>query len=131
MLVVCGSKETERQYLQALREHLRNPAVSVVVCGKACSPAQLVDYAKKQRGLSKGSFDELWLLPHFPSQTAHVATYRKLLPLLQKHVRDMTRHASASRSTATDAPTRWNRLGGSARRERRTRATRPPASGGW
>ncbi|MEE1834985.1 RloB family protein [Streptomyces sp. SP17KL33] len=121
MLVVCGSKETERQYLQGLREHLRNPAVSVVVRGKACSPTQLVDYAKKQRGLSKGSFDEvwcvfdvdqfvdvaeaavaarragimvavsnpcfeLWLLLHFAPQTAHVATYKKLLPLLQKHV---------------------------------------------
>ncbi|MDT7846212.1 RloB family protein [Streptomyces justiciae] len=121
VLVVCGSKETERQYLQGLREHLRNPAVSVVVRGKACSPSQLVDYAKKQRVLSKGSFDEvwcvfdvdqfvdvaeaavaarkagirvavsnpcfeLWLLLHFAPQTAHIPTYKKLLPLLQKHV---------------------------------------------
>jgi hypothetical protein len=119
--VVCGSRETERQYLQGLRDHLRNPAVSVVVRGKACSPTQLVDYANKQRGLSRGSFDEvwcvfdvdqfvdvaeasvaarragirvavsnpcfeLWLLLHFAAQTAHVPTYKKLLPLLQKHV---------------------------------------------
>ncbi|MFE6282570.1 RloB family protein [Streptomyces sp. NPDC057877] len=121
MLVVCGSKETERQYLQGLREHLRNSAVSVVVRGKACSPTQLVAYARTQRDLSRGSFDEvwcvfdvdqfvdvaeavvaarragirvavsnpcfeLWLLLHFAPQTAHVATYRKLLPLLQRHV---------------------------------------------
>ncbi|WP_316959620.1 RloB family protein [Streptomyces sp. TRM68367] len=121
MLVVCGSKETERQYLQGLREHLRNPAVSVVVRGKACSPAQLVAYARRQRNIGKGDFDEvwcvfdvdqfvdvaeaavaarragirvavsnpcfeLWLLLHFAPQTAYVPTYRKLPPLLQKHV---------------------------------------------
>ncbi|MFJ2608689.1 RloB family protein [Streptomyces sp. NPDC091279] len=121
VLVVCGSKETERQYLQGLREHLRNPAVSVVVRGKACSPTQLVAYAKKQRNVSRGSFDEvwcvfdvdqfvdvdqavidagragikvaisnpcfeLWLLLHFTPQTGHVPTYKKLLPLLRKHV---------------------------------------------
>ena len=121
ILVVCGSKETERQYFQGLREQLRNPAVSVVVCGKACSPTQLIAYAQKRRVENKGTFDEvwcvfdvdqfvdvaeavvaagkagirvaisnpcfeLWLLLHFASQTAHVPTYKKLLPLLQKHV---------------------------------------------
>lgn len=121
ILVVCGSKETERQYLQGLRDHLRNPAVSVVVRGKACSPTQLITYAKTQRNIGKGDFDEvwcvfdvdqfvdidaavvagrragikvaisnpcfeLWLLLHFTPQRAHVATYKQILPLLQKHV---------------------------------------------
>ncbi|WP_329065531.1 RloB family protein [Streptomyces sp. NBC_01429] len=60
MLIVCGSKETERQYLQGLRDHLRNPAVSVVVRGKACSPTQLVAYARGQRDLNPGGYDEVW-----------------------------------------------------------------------
>ncbi|MGW2512412.1 RloB family protein [Streptomyces scopuliridis] len=121
MLIVCGSKETERQYLQGLRDHLRNPAVSVVVRGKACSPTQLVTYARGQRDLNKGGYDEvwcvfdvdeypdvaeaavaarrngiriavsnpcfeLWLLLHFADHRAYTATYKKLLPQLQKHV---------------------------------------------
>ncbi|MFJ5225612.1 RloB family protein [Streptomyces sp. NPDC088400] len=121
MLIVCGSKETERQYLQGLRDHLRNPAVSVVVRGKACSPTQLVAYARGQRDLNKGGYDEvwcvfdvdeypdvaeaaavarrngirvavsnpcfeLWLLLHFADHRAHVATYKKLQPLLEKWV---------------------------------------------
>ncbi|WP_437098270.1 RloB family protein [Streptomyces flavidovirens] len=120
-MIVCGSKETERQYLQGLRDHLRNPAVSVVVRGKACSPAQLVEYARGQRDLNKDGYDEvwcvfdvdqfpdveaaaraarrhgikvavshpcfeLWLLLHFADHRAHVETYKKLLPLLQRHV---------------------------------------------
>ncbi|MFD8965756.1 RloB family protein [Streptomyces sp. NPDC059568] len=60
MLIVCGSKETERQYLQGLRDDLRNPAVSVVVRGKPCSPTQLVTYARGQRDLNKGGYDEVW-----------------------------------------------------------------------
>ncbi|KIF75220.1 RloB [Streptomyces sp. 150FB] len=121
MLIVCGSKETERQYLQGLRDHLRNPAVSVVVRGKACSPTQLVAYARVQRDLNRDGYDEvwcvfdvdeypdvaeaalaarragieiavsnpcfeLWLLLHFADQRGHVDSYRKLLPLLLKHV---------------------------------------------
>ncbi|MET9479089.1 RloB family protein [Streptomyces sp. NPDC006638] len=121
MLVVCGSKETERQYLQGLRDHLRNPAVSVVVRGKACSPTQLVEYARGQWDLNRDGYDEvwcvfdvdeypdvaasallarrygiriavsnpcfeLWLLLHFADHRAHVATYKKLLPLMLKHV---------------------------------------------
>ncbi|WP_406114475.1 RloB family protein [Streptomyces sp. NBC_01014] len=121
LLIVCGSKETERQYLQGLRDHLRNPAVSVVVRGKACSPTQLVTYARGQRDLNRDGYDEVWcvfdvdefpdvadavalgrrygirtavsrpcfevwLLLHFADHRAHVDTYKKLLPLLQRHV---------------------------------------------
>ncbi|MFE7125103.1 RloB family protein [Streptomyces sp. NPDC057617] len=121
MLIVCGSKETERQYLQGLRDDLRNPAVSVVVRGKPCSPTQLVAYARGQRDLNKGGYDEvwcvfdvdeypdvakaalaarrhgikvavsnpcfeLWLLLHFADHRAHTGSYKKLLPLLEKHV---------------------------------------------
>ncbi|MFJ7996681.1 RloB family protein [Streptomyces sp. NPDC096310] len=138
LLVVCGGKETERQYLQGLRDHLRNPAVAVVVRGKACSPTQLVAYARGQRDLNRGGYDEvwcvfdvdeypdvaaaadaarrhgikvavsnpcfeLWLLLHFTDHHAFVDTYRKLLPLPQKHVPGTTRRASSSRNTVT----RW------------------------
>ncbi|OKI65003.1 RloB [Streptomyces sp. MJM1172] len=118
--MVCGSKETERQYLQGLRDHLRNPAVAVKVLGKACSPTQLVAYTIGQRDLADGYdevwcvFDvdqfpdvdeavtqarragikvavsnpcfEVWLLLHFADHRVHVETYKKLLPLLRKHV---------------------------------------------
>ncbi|MEE1799833.1 RloB family protein [Streptomyces sp. JV176] len=136
---MCGSKETERQYLQGLRDHLRNPAVSVVVRGKACSPTQLVAYACGQRDLNRGGYDEvwcvfdvdeypdvaaasdaarrrgikvavsnpcfeLWLLLHFTDHHAFVDTYRKLLPLLQKHVPgyDKTRVEFAKYRDAVD-----------------------------
>jgi hypothetical protein len=136
LLIVCGSKQTERQYLQGLRDHVRNPAVSVVVRGKACSPTQLIAYARGQRDLSKGGYDEvwcvfdvdefpdvadaaalarrhgiriavsnpcfeLWLLLHFAEQTAHLATYKKVLPLLQKHVPDYSKSRWTSRTTGT------------------------------
>ncbi|TGN74757.1 RloB domain-containing protein [Streptomyces bauhiniae] len=80
LLIVCGSKETERQYFQGLREQLRNPAVSVVVRGKACSPTQLVAYAKTQRSLGKDSFDEVWCVfdvDQFPDVSTAVATARR------------------------------------------------------
>jgi hypothetical protein len=121
MLVVCGGQETERQYFQGLRDHVRNPAVSVVVRPKVGSPRQLVTYAKKLRDQNRDSYDEvwcvfdvdeftdvaeaaatarslgikvavsnpcfeLWLLLHFAEHRAYVSTYKKLLPLLEKHV---------------------------------------------
>ncbi|WHM37930.1 RloB family protein [Streptomyces sp. BPTC-684] len=121
LLIVCGGKETERQYLQGLRDHLRNPAISLVVRGKACSPTQLVAYARQQRDLNRGGYDEvwcvfdvdqyadvpeavtaarrcgiraavsnpcfeLWLLLHFTEHRAYAATYKQLLPHLQKHL---------------------------------------------
>ncbi|MET9529817.1 RloB family protein [Streptomyces sp. NPDC006649] len=111
LLIVCGR----------LRDHLRNSAVSVVVRGKACSPTQLVTYARGQRDLNRGGYDEvwcvfdvdafpdvseaaalgrrhgirvavsnpcfeLWLLLHFADHHAYADTYKRLLPLLQKHV---------------------------------------------
>ncbi|MEC3995912.1 RloB family protein [Actinacidiphila sp. DG2A-62] len=121
MLVVCGGRETERQYLQGLRDHVRNPAVSVIVKPKVGSPAQLVAYAGKLRAQNRDGYDEvwcvfdvdeftdiadaavaarrlgievavsnpcfeLWLLLHFADHTAFVGAYKKLLPLLEKHV---------------------------------------------
>jgi hypothetical protein len=158
------ARRRTRRYLQGLREHLRNPAVSVVVRGGACSPTRLVDYAKKQRDLSKGSFDEvwcvfdvdqfvdvaeaavaarkagirvaisnpcfeLWLLLHFTSQTAHVATYKRLLPLLQKHVPgyDKTRvDFAAHRDGRADAVRRARELDPSGGEH-----TRNPSTGVW
>ncbi|MFJ6696459.1 RloB family protein [Streptomyces sp. NPDC091272] len=118
---MCGSKATERLYLQGLRDHLRNRAVSVAVREKPCSPTQLVKYACGQRDLHRDGYDEvwavfdvdefkdvaqavaearrhgievavsapcfeLWLLLHFADHQGHVDSYKKLLPLLRKHV---------------------------------------------
>ncbi|MFI5615899.1 RloB family protein [Streptomyces sp. NPDC051567] len=121
LLIVCGSRETERQYLKGLRDHLRNPAVAVKVLNKPCSPTQLVTYARDQREQNRDAYDEVWcvfdvdqfpdvadavaqarrhgievavsnpcfevwLLLHFTDHRASAETYKKLLPLLRKHV---------------------------------------------
>ncbi|HCA88271.1 MAG TPA: hypothetical protein DEQ61_24110, partial [Streptomyces sp.] len=60
ILVLCGAKVTERDYLQGLVNHLSNPAVTVRIKTKVCSPSQLVGYAAGERTRSRHDFDEVW-----------------------------------------------------------------------
>lgn len=60
LLVVCGAQVTEREYLRGLVAHMANPAVTVRITTKSCSPSQLVTYAEVQRSLSPTDFDDVW-----------------------------------------------------------------------
>jgi hypothetical protein len=60
LLVVCGAKVTEKDYLQGLVVHLANPAVTVRFKARACSPSQLIEYAVSERERSRGDFDQIW-----------------------------------------------------------------------
>lgn len=60
LLVVCGAKATEKHYLQGLVEHLANPAVTVRIRTKPCSPAQLIAYAAGERERTGDDFDQIW-----------------------------------------------------------------------
>ncbi|MCD9143917.1 RloB family protein [Streptomyces albireticuli] len=60
LLVVCGAKVTEKHYLQGLVEHLANPAVTVRIRTKPCSPAQLIAYAAGERDRAGDDFDQVW-----------------------------------------------------------------------
>lgn len=60
LLVVCGAQVTEREYLRGLVAHVANPAVTVRITTKSCSPSQLVTYAEVQRKLSPTDFDDVW-----------------------------------------------------------------------
>ncbi len=62
ILVVCGSGQTERQYLEGLKAWQRNPAVSVKVLNKHRSPRQLVKFAEDCRDRYPDEFDEVWCL---------------------------------------------------------------------
>ncbi|MFI6404854.1 RloB family protein [Streptomyces sp. NPDC050548] len=57
---MCGAQVTERDYLRGLVAHVANPAVTVRITTKSCSPSQLVKYAEVQRDLSPADFDEVW-----------------------------------------------------------------------
>lgn len=57
---MCGAEATERDYLRGLVAQVANPAVTVRITAKSCSPSQLVKYAKVQRDLSPTDFDEVW-----------------------------------------------------------------------
>ncbi|MGW7294286.1 RloB family protein [Streptomyces xiamenensis] len=56
----CDSDVTERDYLRALVEHVANPAVTVKIRNKPCSPSQLVAYAADFRGRAPEDFDQVW-----------------------------------------------------------------------
>jgi hypothetical protein len=60
LLVVCGAKATEKDYLQGLVRHLNNPAVTVRIRAKACWPSQLVDYAVSERDRMREDFEQVW-----------------------------------------------------------------------
>lgn len=60
LLVVCGAKATEPDYINGLKKHLRNPSVSVEVVVKDRAPSQVVRYALKLMEGSPDTYDEVW-----------------------------------------------------------------------
>ncbi len=60
LLVVCGAKVTERDYLQGLRSFARNPAVSVKVIEYPKSPSQVVAYAARYVRTAGEEYDQIW-----------------------------------------------------------------------
>ncbi|MFF7022591.1 RloB domain-containing protein [Streptomyces klenkii] len=60
LLVVCGAKATEKDYLLGLVDHVANPAVTVRIRTKSCSPAQLITYAAGERDRIGDDFDQVW-----------------------------------------------------------------------
>jgi len=97
LLIVCGSRETERQYLQGLKDHVRNPAVSVVFRAKVCAPSQLVEYARKLREQNRAGYDDVWCvvdvdeftdLPKKEGVEAAALRAQKLDPTGEDHARN-------------------------------------------
>ncbi|MFR9723842.1 RloB family protein [Streptomyces sp. MS19] len=60
VLVVCGAKATEADYLNGLVRHLSNPAVTVRVKTKPGSPSQLVAHASDLWNQDRDGFDQVW-----------------------------------------------------------------------
>ncbi|MFJ6775275.1 RloB family protein [Kitasatospora sp. NPDC091257] len=60
LLVVCGAKVTERDYLQGLKSSARNPAVSLKIVECPRSPSQVVDHAVLLRDQADGEYDATW-----------------------------------------------------------------------
>lgn len=60
VLIVCGAKATEPDYINGLRRHLRNPAVSIKVVTKDKAPSQVVQYSLKLLAQSPDAYDEVW-----------------------------------------------------------------------
>lgn len=59
-MIVCGGLCTEPDYLNGLKAHLRNPAVTVKVWAKGQAPVNLVYHACSPRVVGTGEFDERW-----------------------------------------------------------------------
>lgn len=60
LLIVCGGRETEKQYFKGLRSAERNPAVRVVIKTSPRSPSEVVGHAAKLRRQSPDEFDDVW-----------------------------------------------------------------------
>ncbi len=60
LLVVCGTKKTEEQYIRGLRAHIGNPAVDLTVVNRPKDPTAVVAYASKFLLASQRDFDEVW-----------------------------------------------------------------------
>lgn len=60
VLIVCGGKETEKQYFQGLRAAERNPAVRVVIRTNPRSPTEVVRYADKLKRQAPDEFEDVW-----------------------------------------------------------------------
>lgn len=76
LLVVCGAKVTEKDYLQGLKQAERNPAVSVKLVEHPRSPSQVVAYAAGIRRQAPEDYDQVWCVldvDEFPDVAAAVA----------------------------------------------------------
>ena len=60
LLVVCGAKRTEPDYLTGLVRAARNPATVVKVVVRARDPKDVVGYARKYRESAADDFDQVW-----------------------------------------------------------------------
>lgn len=60
VLIVCGGRETEKQYFQGLRAAERNPAVRVVIKANPGSPTEVVRHAEKLRRQAPDEFEDVW-----------------------------------------------------------------------
>jgi RloB-like protein len=60
VLVVCGAKVTERDYLLGLRGAVRNPAVSVKLVEHPRSPSQVVAFTAGLRHRAPDDYDQGW-----------------------------------------------------------------------
>ncbi|MFE3451345.1 RloB family protein [Nonomuraea sp. NPDC059194] len=84
LLVVCGSLETEKQYLDGLKVAHRNPAISVAIKTKPKSPLEVVKYAHSLAAQNPDEFDEIDV----------VRLLRKHLPAYDKAVLRFADYAS-------------------------------------
>lgn len=60
LLVVCGAKVTEQDYMQGLKSSAKNPAVSVKIVEHPKAPSQVVSYAAKLLEKAGEEYDETW-----------------------------------------------------------------------
>lgn len=60
VLVVCGAKRTEMQYLSGLRAHLGSRAIDIQIVDHPRSPEHVVTYARDYVRRSHTDFDETW-----------------------------------------------------------------------
>ncbi len=65
ILIVCEGKETEPNYFESLRNHLKLPTVSVKIIGRAGAPISLVKEAqaqinKRKQDRQHPGFEDIW-----------------------------------------------------------------------
>lgn len=60
LLVVCGTKVTERDYVRGLKSSARNPAVSVKIIEHPKAPSQVVSYTVKLLASAADEYDRAW-----------------------------------------------------------------------
>jgi hypothetical protein len=60
LLVVCGAKVTERDYVQGLKSSAKNSAVSVRVVEHPKAPSQVVSHAARLLEAAGDEYDETW-----------------------------------------------------------------------
>jgi hypothetical protein len=80
LLIVCGGRQTEKQYFDGLLGSERNAAVSVKIKPRAKSPTEVVRYAQALRRDNRDDFDEVWCVldvDEFQDVAAAVALARR------------------------------------------------------
>lgn len=60
ILVVCGARRTEKQYIEGLCKHYRELATRVQFVTNGVDPLTLVRKAAKERQLRNRNYDEVW-----------------------------------------------------------------------